>query len=53
MNAIILLTLIAIVVSFLFGIIVYFFNRRALLNKIFFITIFFGFIYALSEAMMW
>jgi PAS domain-containing protein len=53
MNAFDLLSLIASVICISFGIVIYSFNRRALLNKLFLITSFFGFFYAFTEVMMW
>jgi PAS domain S-box-containing protein len=48
-----LLTLIASVICIAFGVVVYSFNKRALLNKIFFLTSIFAFFYAFTEVMMW
>ncbi len=53
MNALDLLTLSSSIISISFGVVVYTFNRRALLNKVFLATSFFGFLYAFTEVMMW
>jgi PAS domain S-box-containing protein len=53
MNAFALATLASSVICISLGIVVYSFNRRALLNKVFVITSFFGFVYAFTEVMMW
>jgi PAS domain S-box-containing protein len=53
LNAFDWLTLFASVTCLAFGGVVYSFNRRASLNKVFFATSFFGFLYAFTEVMMW
>ena len=47
------LTLIAAVVCLSLGILIFSFNRKAFLNKLFLIGSFFGFFYAFTEVMMW
>jgi hypothetical protein len=53
MNAFAWASLVASVICISLGVLVYSFNRRALLNKVFVITSFFGFFYAFTEIMMW
>jgi PAS domain S-box-containing protein len=53
LNALDLLTLGSSILCISFGVMVYTFNRRALLNKVFLATSFFGFLYAFTEVMMW
>jgi PAS domain S-box-containing protein len=47
------LSLAAGVTCFFLGVVVYYFNRRALLNKLFLIASSFAFFYAFTEVMMW
>ncbi len=47
------LSLVAAVVCLSLGIIIFSFNRKALLNKLFLMGSFFAFIYAFTEVMMW
>ena len=53
MNVFDWLSLAASVTCISLGVVVYSFNRRALLNKLFVITSFFAFFYAFTEVMMW
>jgi len=53
MNAFDWLSLAASVTCISLGVVVYSFNRRALLNKLFLMTSFFAFFYAFTEVMMW
>ena len=53
MNVFDLLSLVASVTCLSLGIVVYSFNRRALLNKLFLIASFFAFFYAFTDVMMW
>jgi PAS domain S-box-containing protein len=53
MNVFAWVTIIASFICMSFGITVYSFNRRALINKVFAVMTLFAFIYAFTEAMMW
>jgi PAS domain S-box-containing protein len=53
MNAFDLLSLVSSVTCISLGVVVYSFNRRALLNKLFLIASFFAFFYALTSVLMW
>jgi PAS domain S-box-containing protein len=53
MNAFDWLSLAASVTCISLGVVVYSFNRRALLNKLFLIASFFAFFYAFTDVMMW
>jgi PAS domain S-box-containing protein len=53
MNWFAILSLIATTISLLLGIIVLYFNRKALINKIFFFTSLAAFAYAFTTVMMW
>ena len=52
MNVFTWFTLIASFICISFGVIVYSFNRRTLINKVFAVATLFAFIYAFTEAMM-
>lgn len=53
MNMFDLVSLAASVLCISLGVVVYSFNRRALLNKLFVIASFFAFFYAFTDVMMW
>jgi PAS domain S-box-containing protein len=46
-------SLVASIICLCLGLTVYAFNRKALLNKLFLLTSFFGFFYAFTEVLMW